>query len=273
MTKPPKDFFDQLNEDEAKKKEDQEKEAVLKAVNKAGIKNVEATNANTASTKAALKDVRGKVEVTNPTDLTGTVEAIHKLNLTTFNTNQGLPQLADNLVKLTEHVKSLRDEYDNKGTGKTAKQLSTLVEKLENVAKALTSSKVEVDKEFKKLVKDLLSEIKAIDFNPTVNVAATKVTVPEINTSGIERILTDFTTKEAVEKVDLGDYFAQDLDELEPGIQYVGFVNPKGNWYIIKNIEEENKLRYAFGSDAYADFWPRASQLQYKRLDEALNEV
>lgn len=269
----PDEFQAELDKQHADQQATNDKQQELAAITKAGIKNVEATNATTQAVKTGLKDVRGKVEITNQLDTSSMVDAIHKMNVTAFMQNQGLPELTDNLVKLTEGVKLLRNEYESKGTGETAKQLTALVDKLDTVSKELGSAKVEVDADFKQLVSNLLNEIKAIDFKPSVSVAAAKVTVPKVDTSGIERILSDFTSKEDVDKVDLDDYYAQDLDEMEPGIQYVGFVNPKGNWYIIKNTEAENKLRYAFGDDAYKDFFARASQLEYKLLNEALHAV
>lgn len=182
----PNDFQDELNKREAEQKSQQEKQAEINAINKAGIKNVEATNANTKSTAKGLKDVRGKVQVTNPDlaksqDVGAAVDAIHKLNLTTFNTNQGLPQLADNLVKLTTAVQALQKDYETKGVSGLSKQLETLVGKLDGVSKTLSNSKVEVDSGLQKTIDNLQKSIEGINFNPTVNVkapAAKVVTTP-----------------------------------------------------------------------------------------------
>lgn len=275
----PKDFQKELDAREADKKSQRDQQAQISAINKAGIKNVEATNRNTESTAKGLKDVRGKVEVTNPdlaksVDMNNVMDSIKNLNLTTFMSTRGYHDMAENIAQVHDSLQALKQQYQEQGLPDVSKSLNAVIDKLGSLAKLLTSSKVTVDSKLQKTIDNLSKSIDAIDFNPVVNVGAPQVTVPKVDTSGIEKVITNLLNQDDDENgLDLDDYMAHDLDEMEQGVQYVGFVNPKGNWYIVKNVEAENTLRYAFGNDAYADFWPRASQLEYTLLSEALREV
>lgn len=210
---PPKSFIDALNEQEAAKKQEQDKEAQLHAINKAGIKNVEATNRTTQAVTKGAADIKAGVKVTNPDlaktqDVDQVVDAVHKLNLTTFNTNQGLPQLADNLVKLTEAVQTLQKDYETKGVAGLSKQLTALVDKLDGVSKVLNNSKVEVDSGLQKTIDSLQKSIDAIDFNPSVNVKApaVKVVTTPVDLSSVEdglRAVVESIEKQEAPETDL----------------------------------------------------------------------
>lgn len=233
---PPKDFFDELNKDEQAKKVQQDKQAEVGAINKAGIKNVEATNRNTQSTARGLKAIKDGVNVTNPDlaksgDIANTVDAINKLNLTTFNTNHGLPQLADNLVRLTEAVQTLQKDYESKGVSGLSKQLTGLVGQLQDVAKVLSSAKVQVDSGLQKTIDGLKKSIDSIDFKPSVNVTAPKAQVvttpvnldPVVN--AVKALEEAFKNVETPEPVDLSGV-SQGLTEVQNAITSLRFPVP-----------------------------------------------
>lgn len=222
----PEDFQAELDKEKADRKDQDDKQATIGAINKAGIKNVQATNANTSSTAEGLKDVRGKVEVTNndlakSDDVHDAVDAIHKLNLTTFNTNQGLPQLTDNLIKLAQVVETLQKDYENKGVAGLSKQLVTLLDKLKDVSQILKDSKVGVDSGLQKTVNGLQKSIDAIDFKPTVNVSApdTKVVTTPVDLSSVNKALAKvekaISSQETPPEVDLSPIISglQDVQE------------------------------------------------------------
>jgi hypothetical protein len=272
------DFQKELDKRNAEQKDQQDKQAHINAINKAGIKNVEATNRNTESTANALKNVRGEVKVTNPdlaktADMNGVMDSIKNLNLTTFMSTRGYHDMAENIAQVHDGLQMLQKQYQEQGLPDAAKSLGTVVDKVGALVKMLTSSKVSLDSKLQKTLDNLSKSIDAIEFNPTVSVEAPKVTVPRVDVSGIEKAIANLAQTDEGGTLDLDDYMAHDLDDMEQGVQYVGFVNSKGNWYIVKNVEAENSLRYAFGNDAYADFWPKASQLDYTVLNEALHEV
>lgn len=112
--------------------------------------------------------------------------------------------------------------------------------------------------------------IQTLNVRPNIKVGVPDVTVPPLDVTPITKAISQL---KPVPKFDLSSYKAQDLDELEQGVQYVGFVNPDGEWYIIQNKEELNQIRYAFGKTGYPAVWPQASKLTYKLLNEAVNEV
>lgn len=269
------DFQKELDDRNAASTNEKTQADQIHAVNKAGIKTVQAVN----SLKDGLHDVKGNVTVTNPdlaksSDLQNVTDSINKMNMTAFMTNDGLPKLAQNLTVLTDAVDGLSKKYQNEGLSELSQQLKKTVDQLGVVAKNLTQTKIKVDLPLQKTIDGLTNSIKAIDFKPTVNVppATVKVSSPKVDTSGLESVMQQYLSDENKE-IDLDDYRAQDLDEMELGVQYVGFVNPKGAWYIVKNVEENNTLRYAFGNDSYSAFWPQASKLDYTLLNEALHEV
>lgn len=231
------DFQNSLDAEEQKKQDTENKTAQVYAINKAGIKNVEATNANTKSTAEGLKHVRGRVEVTNPDlaksgDISSAVDAIHKLNMTTFNTNQGLPQLADNLVNLTKSVQALQADYQNKGVSALSKQLVTLIGQLETVSKALANSKVSIDSGLQKRLDGLQQAINSIDFKPAVNVTApdTKVITTPVDfrtvidaLNKVERAVNSNKPKD--QQIDLSDV-TKGLGNVQEAVQALRFPVP-----------------------------------------------
>jgi len=77
---------------------------------------------------------------------------------------------------------------------------------------------------------------------------------------------------EQTDTIDLASYKAHDLKD-DGDLQYVGFVNPNGGWYIIENQVRENKMRYIFGSGGYDKAFSNAASWNYKILSEATNEA
>jgi hypothetical protein len=111
---------------------------------------------------------------------------------------------------------------------------------------------------------------------PVVNVPTPKVTVqaPKTDLTPLIDILKQQNTEdESEEKLDLDDYRAQDIDNTNPDMQYVGFVNPAGNWYIIENDVKGNRMRYVFGTLNYSEAFAQASMYTYSLLNEAINAL
>lgn len=168
--------------------------------------------------------------------------------------------------KLAEIVKSMDT------TSQGSDQLAAL-KKLQGV----------FDGYFKRVGSDtnsIVAAIKALDMAPViaapvVNVPAphVNVTAPAVDLTGVERAIsaiytpgnTDITP---VDRCDLSRYRAQDLTD-SGDMQYVGFVNPEGNWYIIENDSKNDKMRYVFGLSGYARHFRLAGSYQYKLLDKA----
>jgi hypothetical protein len=179
---PPSDFQNSINEHNKKKQKQADKQVQLDAVIDSGGKVASAVEDNTRITAKGLKDVRGEVKVTNPDlakskDVNQAVEAINKLNLTTFMSNEGLPQLAKNLSDLSSKTQDLQDKMESEGLKKMSDQLSQVVNKLDEVSKTLSKTEVSVDTKLQKTIDNLSKSINAIDFNPSVNVSAPETKV------------------------------------------------------------------------------------------------
>lgn len=126
---------------------------------------------------------------------------------------------------------------------------------------------------------DVVAAIKALKLDvaaPIVNVPQAKVTVQSapVDLKPLQATLEQYFTHEDVETeddtIDLDCYRAQDIIE-NGDMQYVGFLNPQGDWYIIENDIKGNSMRYVFGTGGYAKAFKKAAQYQYKLLNEAIN--
>lgn len=122
----------------------------------------------------------------------------------------------------------------------------------------------------------LLSAIKALKLSTVVNVPdlpTPTVTVKErkIDFSSLENTMRELWERptELDEPINLENYRAQDITE-KGDMQYVGFVNPDGAWYIIENDVKGSKMRYVFGNGGYARAFSKAATYQYQLLDEAI---
>lgn len=210
-----------LDEQEQKQKQEQDKQAQIDAVSQGANKVSSAVD----KTTRGLKDVKGEVKVTNPdlaksSDVNSAVEAINKLNLTTFMQNEGLPQLADNLTKLSDNVQSLQDKYQNEGLDKLSSQLSLVVTQLKDVSKTLSSTKIQVDSGLQKTIDSLKKSIDSIDFKPSVNVSSpdTKVVTTPIDLSSVVDALAKVEKAVSSQEVPDNDV---DLSPVISGLQSV----------------------------------------------------
>jgi len=68
------------------------------------------------------------------------------------------------------------------------------------------------------------------------------------------------------------EYIFSDSDKSE-GTTYIGFVNPKGEWYIeaVYKSKTSDKARFIFGKEDYVSNWGKRLQHNYKYLYEAIN--
>lgn len=120
----------------------------------------------------------------------------------------------------------------------------------------------------------IVAAIKAQNLSTVVNVP--DLPAPQVDLSSIENTMRelwerpDVLETESHEEVDLDCYRAQDLTDGDD-VQYVGFVNPDGKWYIIENKIKENTMRYVFGSSGYASAFKRAATFEYNLLNEAIH--
>jgi hypothetical protein len=150
------------------------------------------------------------------------------------------------------------------------KELKALQSGLDKLTAAINASKPDNSA--------VIAAIKALKLDvaaPVINVPQAKVNVQPAAVNVDFKPLQDtikeyFKTPEIEdEKIDLDCYRAQDLID-NGDVQYIGFVNPAGNWYIIENKVRENQMRYCFGSTGYAKAFSKAAQYEYSLLNEAI---
>lgn len=182
------DLTNSLDEQNKNQQQQSDKAAQLDAVSKSGDKVASAIEKGSHDTAKALKEVKGEVQVTNPDlaktqDVDKAVEAIKQLNLTTFMSNEGLPQLVKNLDDLSTKTQVMQEKMESEGLKKVSDQLGQLVTKLSDVSRLLSKTEVSVDAKLQKTIDNLSKRIDAIDFNPSVNVSApdTKVVTTPVN--------------------------------------------------------------------------------------------
>lgn len=161
---------------------------------------------------------------------------------------------------------------------KLSEEQQKSLDQLRSVISQLQDSEKTANDGLKSLVQELIASVKALEVAPKVSVDAPVVNIPaqkapqvtvDVDLDPLEAVLRELLTP-ADTKPDLSRYRAQDLKE-QGDIQYVGFVNPEGNWYIIENDTKKNQMRYLFGAKGYAKHFRNAGQYVYKLMNEAIN--
>lgn len=188
--------------------------------------------------------------------------AVHDLLMATLVAKDPrVAEAANSLVKLIGDINTASDRIRSVDMTPLVKEFSGLSKILDNLPARIEQVNAGNDyrEEFQKLGRTFASK----NFSPNIH-----VDVPKIDVDPLKEVL-----QQSSDKLNLESYRAQDLDEEEEGVQYVGFVSPEGAWYIIKNDEAGNSLRYKFGKTNYKRAWQRLSTFEYKLLDEALDAV
>ncbi len=167
-------------------------------------------------------------------------------------------KMKEHTVKVVEAIKGLeRDASDQRE-----------IDALKEVEDAVMS----LEKEYIEAHRELVAAVKSIKVSPVVNVPALKPPVVNVDAPDLSPL--QATMREVfqpkAEKLDLECFRAQDITD-DGDIQYVGFLNPEGDWYIIENNVVSNSMRYAFGSGDYSKAFARASTFDYQLLNEAVN--
>lgn len=228
------DLLGSLDEQEQQKKEQQDKQAQMDAVTKSGSEVAAAVHSNTEKMAKGLKDVKGEVKVTNPdlaktTDIQAVINELKEVQLATLlgNSPKDAPviqidfaDLGTKIAKLGDRIGSIATEMQNDTSD------LQLTEKLDSL---FTDFIKQLTNKLDSTTKDLQSTIKTIDIKPTVNVPATKVTVPDLDLSpiinGLSRLDKTLQSQEAPEKVDLSSVVSG-LDEVRNSIQALRFPVP-----------------------------------------------
>jgi hypothetical protein len=178
--------------------------------------------------------------------------------------------LVDSLESVGSDVRELLASLETSGTKKLDKQVVDAISTLGSIVGAIKLVRISNDSETKQALADISNILKGINFSPVINVSAPKVTVQERDIDF--NPLINALNKEVPSDDDpLSGYKAQDINNDDPNIQYVGFVNSAGEWYIIEN--SDSSLRYKFGKSKYLSAFKDCAKQSYKLYSEAINEV
>ena len=178
----------------------------------------------------------------------------------------------DSLGELSSDIRVLLASLETSGAKKLDRQVVEAISSLGTIVEALSTLKVESDSEVKETLRTIATNLGNLDIRPVVNVPKAQVTVQEreIDFDPLINALNKEPTKETDDDP-LAGYKAQDINNDDPNIQYVGFVNAQGNWYIIQN--DDSSLRYKFGVKGYTKAFKDCAKLSYKLYSEAIGEI
>jgi hypothetical protein len=211
-------------------------------------------------------------------DIDSLLSQMKEMALAQFMTGQKSTVVLTDQTDLGERFTALGDKLastisDLDSSDVDNKKLAALT-KVSAAIEAFNSTLTSDNKATQKAQAELLKAVNGIDFSPIINVP--ELTIPKLDLSPIEKVLQAYGPKDVPEpeyKVDLECFKAQDIDNSVENFQYVGFVNPDGQWYIIENDVKKEKLRYVFGTKGYAKAFKKASTYQYMLLNEAIDAL
>lgn len=172
------------------------------------------------------------------------------------------PKLAEVAYKLDELLKNIGDAGDKfKETGLEAipEVFSSLLEEIQQ----LPDKVAQTDKS-----RDLIPYMQEITQAVRSKRLETTVNVPETD---FDPVVKAIKGQKLPKNDPLSFYKAQDINNNDPNLQYVGFVNPEGGWYIIENSGDA--IRYVFGKTGYAQAFKDATKLNYRLYSEAIREA
>jgi hypothetical protein len=207
-------------------------------------------------------------------DVKEVVDTINKLNLTTFLASKdNWASIVDDIISAAEKIQKVSSSIDNEVT-KLDSTFTQAVSSLQEAVGRMQTVKVEADKEAVEVLERINSTLNSLEVNPVVNVSAPNVTVSpsKLDLKPLEKALKELKPIEVKAKFSLKCYMAQDL-QTDGTFQYVGMVNPEGNWCIIENDMEAEALRFALGDKNYKTAWKNYNNHQFMLFNEAVNAV
>lgn len=176
----------------------------------------------------------------------------------------------DSISAVSTDVRELLASLETSGAKKLDKKVVDAISALGTLVEALKTVKIENDSDTKEALANIAGILSRINVQPIVNVEAPQVTVQERKID-FDPLIEALNKPETSDDDPLVRYKAQDINNDDPHTQYVGFINPEGEWYIIENNDESNSLRYVFGKKGYIRAFKDASKLNYKLYSEAIN--
>jgi hypothetical protein len=184
----------------------------------------------------------------------------------------------DKMAELGDKIMAMLEAFKEDTTN--VDKIATLVDDYKKLATYNVKAAREQSDDIKVTLNKLVKSIESIKIPetkiPEVKIPAFPkiptpiVNVPKNDFSPIERAIESLKEEKGL---DLDDYKAHDINNLDKDTQYIGFLNPDGQWYIIENRVKENTIRYVFGKSDYKKAFKKAPTYQYELLSEAVNAL
>lgn len=168
--------------------------------------------------------------------------------------------------ELAKLMSTALDKIDTSKFTELSNAVNKLQDQLKTLPKALTDATKANTHDLQDSIDKVSTALASIEVNPQVDVK-----VPKIDLKPLQEALSAKAPESPTQE--LYKFKAQDIDDDNPGFQYVGMVNADGIWCFIENDLQSNSLRYKLGSSDYGKAWENHIQFDYKRWDEAVNEI
>lgn len=195
-----------------------------------------------------------KVEVKNfpksmkTPDVESVVKAINKMSKDVAPKNIDFSPLQKSIATLSEQIAKLPTEYPE-------------------APEAVETVSVDNLSELKPQLEAITAILEKLKLDPKIDVK-----VPKTDMSGIESAIASLK-EEPTKEVELNDYMAVAIDDDSEYMQYVGFINPDGEWYILYYDIEKNLFLFNFGIDNFNKSWQNHMNISYSQLDKAVKRV
>ncbi len=212
-------------------------------------------------------------------DIDSLIQELKEVQLASLLGNKQKPSIVlTDSTDLGEHISDLGNKIvEVLNATKADKSTTEQINKLTSLVGDFKSLTVQVQKASKDHTDKVCAAIDdlraAITMQKPVVVPAPNVNLKEreVDFSPLLKELKTLLTPRTVKKqINLADYRAIDLDNAPDGVQYVGFQNSSGGWYILQNNDSNNTIRYYFGKGSYEQAWDEKWSHDYTTLSEAM---
>lgn len=198
------------------------------------------------------------------------IQDLKKINQGRLVKAQEVVRKQDTFIALAEKISTGLDKVDPKQFKSVSDALKELSVQIKSLPNALDKMNAKDSQDMMDCMRSIEKAVNSKDFSPTIDVKSP--TIPKIDISPITRAIESLKETEDM-GVDLDDYRGIVIDDESDTMQYIGFMNPKGEWYIACNDMGENRMLYVFGKSNFSNAWDSHMSLAYKMLDTAIAEV
>lgn len=179
-----------------------------------------------------------------------------------------IAKLGDKIIDVLEAVK------DDKSTKQQIDRINDMTGKFSSLVSVVQMAQVNQTDRICAAIESLR---KVVDVQKPVIVPAPSVSLQERDVD-LKPLLKSLTKLEHLMQpkapgFSITSYRAQDSEDGRDGMQYIGFMNPDGDWYIMQHDPDNNRDRYYFGADDYDTAWGDKHTHNYYTLGEARRAV